>query len=599
MSHPKAALSALAVLLVAACGSDAAPTPAPTPDNVVASVTIDGPTALTFQTLGRTRTLAATARNAAGDAVSGATITWTRSSTSVVSVGSDGTVTALANGTATVTANVLGKTASVEVTVAQVPAGLTLTSPSQTLSQVGAATQLTATVTDSNQRAIPGQAITWESSDQAVLRVNAQGVASALREGTAIITARAGTRSQSLPFTVAASGPVGGSLLGTARPCTGGSIGPFPCTNVTLLAYLPHGAFGAPNSVTMNDIWGWTDPQTGKEIAIALRNDGAVFIDVSTPTAPVYLGWMPIPPGATPNAWHDVKVYQNHAFVVADGAGQHGMQVFDLARLRAFDGVPQEYQADVIYRGVASVHNIAINEATGRAYLVGSNAGGTSCAGGLHMVNIQQPKNPVFAGCFNEVGTGRSGNGYTHDTQCVIYSGPDATHQGREICFLANETHVVIADVTAGSAPKALGKASYPNVRYTHQGWLSADQRYFYVNDELDEGAGVPGTRTLIWDVSNLDDPILVKQDFGPTTATDHNLYIRGTRLFSSNYQYGLRVLDISNPTSPVQVAHLDTAPTSPNTPGYSGTWSNYPFFASGIVVMTSSKEGFFVLRVE
>ncbi len=163
MSHLKAALSALAVLLVAACGSDAAPTPAPTPDNVVASVTIDGPTAFSFQTLGRTRTLVATARNAAGDAVPGAAITWTRSSTSVVSVGSNGTVTALANGTATVTANVLGKTASVEVTVAQVPAGLSFTAPSQTLNRVGAATQLTASVTDSNQRAIPGQAITWES----------------------------------------------------------------------------------------------------------------------------------------------------------------------------------------------------------------------------------------------------------------------------------------------------------------------------------------------------------------------------------------------------------------------------------------------------
>ena len=80
--------------------------------------------------------------------------------------------------------------------------------------------------------------------------------------------------------------------------------------------------------------------------------------------------------------------------------------------------------------------------------LIGLSAGGETCGGGLHMIDIRDPKNPVFAGCYAEIGTGRAGTGYTHDAQCVVYGGPDAAYQGREVCFGSNETAIVIADVT-------------------------------------------------------------------------------------------------------------------------------------------------------
>ena len=145
----------------------------------------------------------------------------------------------------------------------------------------------------------------------------------------------------------------------------------------------------------------------------------------------------------------------------------------------------------------------------------------------------------------------------------------------------------------------AISRATYPGVAHTHQGWLTPDQKYFLVNDELDElQGGVSGTRTLVWDVADLDDPVLVNQYLGPTTATDHNHYIRGNRMYMSNYQYGLRVVDVSNPLAPTQVGHFDTSPNLPNTPGFGGTWSNYPFFPSGNIVMSSRGEGFFVLRM-
>ena len=224
-----------------------------------------------------------------------------------------------------------------------------------------------------------------------------------------------------------------------------------------------------------------------------------------------------------------MKVYADHVFIVADMAADHGMQVFDLTRLREFSSEMLTFEMDAHYDRINSVHNIVINEETGFAYAVGSSGGGDSCGGGLHMVNIQEPKNPVFAGCFADPSTGRSGTGYSHDAQCVIYDGPDREHAGKEICFGSNETALSIADVTDKDNPIALAMGEYPNVAYTHQGWLTEDQAYFYMNDELDEVRGLTqGTRTLIWDVSDLDEPIMVKEHISENTASDHNLYIVG-----------------------------------------------------------------------
>ena len=104
------------------------------------------------------------------------------------------------------------------------------------------------------------------------------------------------------------------------------------------------------------------------------------------------------------------------------------------------------------------------------------------------------------------------------------------------------------------------------------------------MNDELDEVNDlIVGTRTLIWDVSDLDDPILVKEHLSENTASDHNLYIVGDLMFQSNYNSGLRVLDISDRENPREVAFFDTVP-GPDSPSMNGSWSNYPFFKSGII---------------
>lgn len=383
-------------------------------------------------------------------------------------------------------------------------------------------------------------------------------------------------------------------ITGNEVKCDGNKAGEFECDNVDILSFLPIKDIGGERGVRLNDIWGWKDEETGKEYALIGRSNGTSFVDVTDPFMPYYIGDLPMTEGSRPNVWRDIKVYDNHAFIVADGAGPHGMQVFDLKQLGKVSP-PVTFEASAHYDNIASAHNVVINESTGYAYIVGSSGGGETCGGGLHMVNIQSPLEPAFEGCFADSETGRRGTGYSHDAQCVIYSGPDDEHQGKEVCFGSNETALSIADVTDKENPVALSMMSYPKVAYSHQGWLTEDQRYFYMNDEGDEVTGlVSNTRTLVWDVSDLDDPILVKEHLATTTAMDHNLYIKGNLMYQSNYDAGFRILDISNPEDPVEVGYFDTTPFDA-TGG--GSWSNYPYFESGAVIVNSSHEGLFILK--
>ncbi|MGH7541339.1 MAG: choice-of-anchor B family protein, partial [Gemmatimonadota bacterium] len=384
--------------------------------------------------------------------------------------------------------------------------------------------------------------------------------------------------------------------------CEDGRADQFDCSQVDILSFLPVSAIGGGRGAETNDVWGWTDPQTGREYALVGRTDGTAFVDVTDPENPVYLGNLPKTPGSRGNAWRDIKVYDDHAFIVADGAGEHGMQVFDLTRLRDVTSPPATFEPDTLYEEIASAHNIVINTESGTAYSVGSNSGGETCGGGLHMIDIHEPERPTFIGCFSDSRTGRAGTGYTHDAMCINYEGPDQEHVGKEICFGSNETALSIADVTDKRNPKPISVAAYPNVGYTHQGWITEDHRYFYMDDEGDEAnsvsAGQPmsGTRTLIWDVTDLDDPIMVKEHFGETFTIDHNLYIVGDLMYQSNYVSGLRVLDIRDRENPREVGFFDTVPWDESVV-FDGSWSNYPFFESGTLVVSSGKEGVFFLK--
>jgi choice-of-anchor B domain-containing protein len=371
-------------------------------------------------------------------------------------------------------------------------------------------------------------------------------------------------------------------IVGRLVPCINGMAGKYPCDNVHLLSRMPLDSIGGGRG---NDIWGWTDRRTGHEYALVGRTNGTAFVDVTNPLRPKYLGNLPSHRGTS--IWRDIKVYKNHAFVVADLIERHGMQVFDLRRLRGVT-TPQTFTADAHYAKFGPAHNIAINRVTGFAYAVGSN----TCKGGLHMVDISDPTHPREAGCVGK-------DGYTHDTQCVVYYGPDADYRGRELCFNSNEDTVTIVDVTNKAKPVQISRTAYTGASYTHQGWLARGQRYWLQDDELDEATGnSPKTRTYIFDMADLDHPKRVGTYVAKVSSIDHNQYVNDGYTYQANYQSGLRILDLSRIGSGVltQAGFFDIYPKS-NTANFNGSWSVYPYFESGTVVISGIEQGLIVVR--
>ena len=363
--------------------------------------------------------------------------------------------------------------------------------------------------------------------------------------------------------------------------CIEGLAGTYPCHHVDLIAQPDIANTGGGIG---KDIWGWTDPLDGTEYVIMTRSDGTSFFDLSDPANPIYLGNLDSTAGSS--TWRDAKVYENYAYIVADGIS-HGMQVFDLTKLRNVVSPPVEFDHDFLYNGVTNSHNIVINEESGYAYAVGTN----TCSGGLHMMDLSTPTSPTFVGCV-------SADGYVHDAQCVAYQGPDDDYDGREVCFNSNEDTVTIVDVDDKNNPVQISRTGYPNWSYVHQGWLTEDHAYFIQDDETDELNLGFNTRTHIWDMADLDSPIYMGYYEADTRSTDHNLYVHGNLVFQANNSGGLRILDLTFVSQGVlaQTGYFDVFPAH-NNAGFVGSWSVYPYFESGNIVVSSREFGLFVLQ--
>ena len=164
----------------------------------------------------------------------------------------------------------------------------------------------------------------------------------------------------------------------------------------------------------------------------------------------------------------------------------------------------------------------------------------------------------------------------------MSYNGPDSDYSGKEILIGSNEDQVVIVDVTNKSDPVTISSVEYSNIGYTHQGWFTDDLQYFIVGDELDEQNIGTNTRTLIFDLNDLDNPSLSFEYIGTNTSIDHNGYIVGDSYYLASYRAGIREIDISNieNQSMAEIGYFDTYPENDNA-AFDGVWNVYPFFLS------------------
>ncbi|MFK7937252.1 MAG: choice-of-anchor B family protein, partial [Saprospiraceae bacterium] len=375
-----------------------------------------------------------------------------------------------------------------------------------------------------------------------------------------------------------------------AQDCIGGMAGGYPCSDIALRSEISLAALGLGEG---NDIWGWQSPDTGREYAIVGGEQGTAFIDV-TDAANAWIVGRLARPGSR-SFWRDMKVLDNYVYLGSEGSGS-GMQVFDLTELDAITTPPSsppifEEEDNNTSDFISTSHNIIANPETGLLMAVGTNR----CSGGLVMYDVAaDPTDPPQQSCF-------SADGYTHDAVCFIYRGMDTEHIGKEICIAFNEDTYTIVDVTDRNNPVMISRSTYSNSAYSHQGWITDDHRYLVLNDENDERLGqVSKTRTMFFDLADLDAPTPHMTYFANSNAIDHNLYIRGNYVYQANYKAGVRILDISDLANQnvTEVAYFDIFPANDRAE-FSGAWSIYPYFDNNKLLVSSILEGFYALEFD
>ena len=233
---------------------------------------------------------------------------------------------------------------------------------------------------------------------------------------------------------------------------------------------------------------------------------------------------------------------------------------------------------------------MVINPESGFGYVVGTSRN-NKFKGGVYFLDLNDPQSYRFVGGYGE-------GGYSHDAQVVNYNGPDMDYIGKEIFLGSNESKLVIVDVTDKENPTAISEISYQNPLYTHQGWFDKDQRFFILGDELDESRIGGKTRTLVFDLNDLDNPILHYSYYGPTNAIDHNGYVKGNLFYLANYTAGIRVIDINDLENKNmrEIGFFDTFPEN-NSTTYNGAWNVYPFFETGVIAISDINRGLFLIK--
>lgn len=359
----------------------------------------------------------------------------------------------------------------------------------------------------------------------------------------------------------------------------------FASNGVQLKSWFPLDAFaGTPTSG--NDCWGYISRETGREYAIIGLSNGTAFVEVSDPANAQIVAHITGPT----SLWRCVKVHKKYAYVGSEGGG--GIQVISLANIDGqIAGQPRvQLTGSVTAGGTQATHTLFIDNDSGYMYRAG---GGSN---GLRIYDLNQSQTaPPLVGSWSDV--------YVHEVQVVTYTtGPYIGKQIAFCCGGANSGHlntgVYIVDVTNKAAPVQLSYTTYPNARFCHQSWLSADARRIYINDEMDEGASVDTTSTIVMNVANLAAPFVENIFTNGNPAVGHNLYIDNGKLFAANYRSGMRVYDLTaDAFNPPEIAYFDTWPGD-DAPTYNGLWNIWPYFPSGTVIGSDINRGLFVWRL-
>lgn len=309
-----------------------------------------------------------------------------------------------------------------------------------------------------------------------------------------------------------------------------------------------------------NEIWGVAIQ--GREYAIIGSSIGTHIFDVTDPVNSVEVEFIP---GASGNVIHrDYHDYQGYLYIVAD-EGPATLQIADLSYLP--NSAPVVYDSDALF---ARTHNIFIDSLNGILY---------NTNGGVY--SLANPELPA------EIANVNIGAFFDHGHDLYVRDDTAYWHAG------SHGFHVYDYSVNMAS-PVALGSTTFGS-SYNHSGWLNEDGTIYAIAEET------YNTDIQICDVSDLSNINILSSisSGGGASSIPHNLIIEGDYLYISYYHDGLYIFDISDPVNPFLVGMYDTEPNATAPYSWYGAWGVYPLLPSGIVLVSDTKNGLFVLNAD
>ncbi len=347
--------------------------------------------------------------------------------------------------------------------------------------------------------------------------------------------------------------------------------------NVTLLGHLD--SYG-----TYSNIWGYVD-SLGNEYAIIGHNSGTSIVNITNPSSPVEVGMIPGPTSGG-IVWREIKTYNKYAYVVSEHTSPSnlsGLQIIDLSYLP--DSV--RYVKRYLWPGVdetnARAHTVTV-DGQGYIFIQGGTAtlGGTN-QGGIRILSIADLENPTPVSVFDPR--------YVHDVfiqDTILFAHNIFDFPG----------HIDIVSISDRANPQLILSHIYQD-GFSHDSWTTEDKNYLVSSDEME------GLSIKIWDISvlwdsdpnNNEDITLVGEYISDPAYIAHEPRVKGNYVYVSYYVEGVRIVDISDPTDPVEVGYYDTYPQQGS--GFNGDWGVWPFFPSGNFVVSDIQTGLYIFKFD
>ena len=359
----------------------------------------------------------------------------------------------------------------------------------------------------------------------------------------------------------------------------------FAQTSYNVSLYGQMNTYGVnPSASNYSEVWGWTDTVKNREYAFIGSPLGTSIVDITT--QPVKeVAFLIGPTTNNSYKYHEFRTYKQYLYIGSEGTDINrnaGIQIVDLSTLPDSASLKKVYVwidttnfTTFTTKKYYRAHTISIEK--NFLYVNGGDFGG------VRIMDIKDPLNPIQVGSY-----GKGSTPYVHDAiikNDTLYAASINKNRVDIVDFTTK------GDYTENSTAKIVSKTlTLPEGR-THQIWLSDDVNYMYVSTEVVNGI------LHVYDISNRTNPVEIAKWVSDPSKSIHNAFVKGNYIYIAYYTEGFRVLDISNPSIPIEVAFYKTY-TNPNPPIFAGVWGAYPYYPSGKVVASDMNTGLYVFDV-